>query len=375
MKKPPAEFAAPQGANDLDGGLAMSVPNDGEEIDLRTIVQAAQGSGQPSPLVGNPRIRRMVEHGTAATQLHESGGIKADAFLQMHFTQLSLPYRDPGTLDFWERKNGQLRLVLEPGLIADADGTLRRAYPYGNIPRLFLIWLCTNALRHATAEISMGPTMSRFMSEIGLAEGGKQRARVGEQLRRLFAARISIIDTAAPAKGAGGLMREERKQMLVADEWTLWTSMTGDESGAIEGGRLVLSDAFHRAIKASSVPLSGRVIAELKNNPMQLDIYVWLVRRLHSARGQSNVSWEQLEEQFGGNYQRSRRFREAFKQNLHIVRLYYPDAGVWITDHGLILRRSGKHIPARGAAGGVTANDVYRTLGDDRDGSGKQRQG
>lgn len=121
--------------------------------------------------------------------------------------------------------------------------------------------------------------------------------------------------------------------------------------------------------------LSGRVIAELKNNPMQLDIYVWLVRRLHSARGQSNVSWEQFEEQFGGNYQRSRRFREAFKQNLHIVRLYYPDAGVWITDHGLILRRSGKHIPARGAAGGITANDVYRTLGDDRDGSGKLRQG
>lgn len=339
----------------------MSVPNDGTEIDLQRLIQAIDSPGDSRPLDADPRIRRMIEHGTKSTQLHESGDIKADAFLQVHFTQLSLPYRDPGTPDYWERTNGKHRLILEAGLIADSDGTLRRAYPYGTIPRLFLIWLCTNAVRHDTAEISLGPTMTRFSKELGLSVSGKQQQRISEQLRRLFAAKISIVTTEFPTKGSDGMMREERKQMLVADEWNLWTS-TGDDAGTIEGGRLVLSGPFYRAIRESSVPLSRNVVSELQNNPMQLDIYCWLVRRLYNLRQEVHVSWKQLEEQFGGNYQRSRRFREAFKANLHIVRLYYPNAGVWVTRDGLILRRSGKHIQPRRAAADVTATDVFNVL-------------
>ena len=59
-------------------------------------------------------------------------------FCSRIFTQLSLPYRDPGASGAitWVRQNGAMRLQLNPLLDIDADGQALPAFPYGKYPRL-----------------------------------------------------------------------------------------------------------------------------------------------------------------------------------------------------------------------------------------------
>ena len=76
----------------------------------------------------------------------EAGSI---GFCSRIFTQLSLPYRDPGTSGVltWVRQNGPMRLQLNP-LLDIVDGQAVPAFPYGKYPRLILPWLSTQVVLH-----------------------------------------------------------------------------------------------------------------------------------------------------------------------------------------------------------------------------------
>ena len=54
----------------------------------------------------------------------------------------SLPRTNPGNRHQYKRVNGPYKLIL----IAGGDNRL----PYGNLPRLILAWVCTEAVRTAT---------------------------------------------------------------------------------------------------------------------------------------------------------------------------------------------------------------------------------
>lgn len=103
---------------------------------------ANQGSSQP---VGHSCVdspRRPREQQAPVERAHV--GCADVGYLARHFTQTSLPYRDPGDVPAWGRRNGSLSLVVQPGMTIDANGNTRSiGYPYGTIPRHLLSWLST----------------------------------------------------------------------------------------------------------------------------------------------------------------------------------------------------------------------------------------
>ena len=71
----------------------------------------------------------------------------------------SLPRTNPGNRKEYIRRNGPYKL----GMTAGIDNKL----PYGNMPRLLLAWVCTEAVRTQSRELVLGPSLSKFMRRLG----------------------------------------------------------------------------------------------------------------------------------------------------------------------------------------------------------------
>jgi hypothetical protein len=56
------------------------------------------------------------------------------------------------------------------------------------------------------------------------------------------------------------------------------------------------------------------------------------------------VSWSQLSDQFGHNYELPRKFRQFFLDSLKRVSVVYPEAKLKVSDAGILLLPSRPHL-------------------------------
>ena len=56
--------------------------------------------------------------------------------------------------------------------------------PFGNLLRLLLAWLCTEAVRIQSHELILGSSLSEFMRKLSMAPAGGTRTRLRNQMRR-----------------------------------------------------------------------------------------------------------------------------------------------------------------------------------------------
>ena len=80
-------------------------------------------------------------------------------FMARTMALCSLPRSNPGNRLQYKRTNGPFTL----GMIAGLGNKL----PYGNLPRLLLAWVCTEAVRTQSRELVMGRSLSEFMRTLG----------------------------------------------------------------------------------------------------------------------------------------------------------------------------------------------------------------
>ncbi|WP_421084856.1 replication protein RepA [Rothia nasimurium] len=294
------------------------------------------------------RFQTLVEHAGRSIELQEAGKIKAGSYLLADLTDLSFPYKKPDpNMRSWERSNGRKKIVIQPGMVPGPGGGIEYVYPYGIVPRLFLIWLTTEIKLSKSRRVEVGKSVNALRAQLGISSGGKQHANFTRQLEALFSAHIVVFEQ-GPKKE--GVTANKGKVLQIADSWEIWkSSETGEVVESIPS-TLEVSESFYNHVQNTAVPLVSEIVSAFKRDPMRLDIYCWLVHRLYMQRApESNVSWSQLSKQFGGNYARERSFKKAFVDHLQVVLLYYPEARVSVTRNGLILRRSKLHIPPRGA--------------------------
>ena len=83
---------------------------------------------------------------------------------------------------------------------------------------------------------------------------------------------------------------------------------------------------------------------------MDLDVYAWLVHRLFHLSKPSMVSWSQLSDQFGHNYELPRKFRQFFLDSFKRVSTVYPEAKLKMSDAGVLLLPSRPHLANAKAA-------------------------
>jgi hypothetical protein len=299
-----------------------------------------------------------------AGELLADGDTPTTGFAARLFAQVSLPYRDPGMLQSWVRRNGLITLTVRPGEWQDPrSGAIRQGYPYGALPRLLLTWMTTDAIHTSSRQLHLGHSLYEFTGRIGLTPSptvGARRPRVGgregrlllDQMQRLFHAPITAYDARTPGT-------QHSKAFLVADEGVLLFDPARPDQSALWGSTVLLSERFFESVRAAPVPVDLAALAELKGSPLRLDIYTWLTYRMYNLPKPTTVPWEALAAQFGGDYTRLRAFRSQFVKQLGRVQAAYPVARVEPTAAGLVLRPSPPHIPKRASK---TRNPVASKL-------------
>ena len=88
---------------------------------------------------------------------------EADAdlgFMARTMALCSLPRSNPGNRKEYKRVNGPFTLYM----VAGGGNKL----PYGNLPRLILAWVSTEAVRTQSRELVLGKSLSEFMRTLGI---------------------------------------------------------------------------------------------------------------------------------------------------------------------------------------------------------------
>ena len=123
-------------------------------------------------------------------QLIEASEADADmGFMARLLALCSLPRTDPKPRHEFKRVNGPYKLVM----VAGAANKLH----FGNIPRLLLAWVCSEAVRTQSRELVLGRSLYEFKHKLGMNDrsGGERgdRTRLKNQMRRLFGCTVTLI--------------------------------------------------------------------------------------------------------------------------------------------------------------------------------------
>lgn len=252
----------------------------------------------------------------------------------------ALPYRNPKPEQLqngaWVRRNGNYTLWIQGG---------PAGLPYGSYPRMFMIWLTSEAIRAQSRRIETGSSFWDFCRKVQIdTSRGKNGAgrRFAEQVNKLLSSRAAFVT------GSFDDRRLTTEFLHFTDRYQLFFDAGTSSQGNLFESEIVLTEAFYNEITTHCIPLDIRAVVALRQAPLELDIYQWLAYRmysLHKSRQNAYVSKEQLRGQFGTEAKRMVDFWRDFKQALHAVKQVYDGANIELTDTGLVLLPSPPPIP------------------------------
>ena len=145
---------------------------------------------KPALSLVTPQARH---HFTLFDQVNQLvGASEADAdvgFMARILALCSMPRTDPGTQKEYIRHNGPFKVGMTAGI--------GNKLPFGNIPRLLLAYICTQAVRTQSRDLVLDSTFARFMRKLGMEDRSGsargERARLRDQMNRLFNANVRLI--------------------------------------------------------------------------------------------------------------------------------------------------------------------------------------
>jgi len=250
--------------------------------------------------------------------------------------QTCMPYRDPGDVKIWQRRNGLVSLHIQAGSAYDAshDNWVAVGLPHGAKPRLVLCHLNTEATKTQSPLIYLEHSLTAFVKRtLGLDTKGRNIKTVKDQLSRLAAADFRF--------GMGIDGRSVTIKSNVIEGFELWTPKHENQR-VLWPTTVQFSRPYFESLMAHAVPLNEQAIARLSHSAMALDIYTWLAQRLHrvSPGKATIIPWMNLKDQFGQDYGRMVDFRRVFLRTLKQVKAVYPAAKIEADDRSLKLWHS-----------------------------------
>ena len=234
-----------------------------------------------------------LHHFTQADQVNQLvSASEADpdmGFMARLMALCSLPRTNPGNRHQYKRVNGPFKLIM----IAGGDNKL----PYGNIPRLLLAWVSTEAVRTHSRELSLGASLAEFMQKLGISSdsGGSrgERTRLRNQMRRLFRTQVELI------------YEDEHGEISVAsriaDRTEFWWNPKRPDDPVLWKSKIELGEKFFNEIIRHPVPLDMNILKALRRSSLGIDLYLWVTYRTFSLQRPLRLSWRQLYRQFGAD--------------------------------------------------------------------------
>ena len=281
---------------------------------------------QPSP--------QGAHHFTRFDQVNQLvGASEADpdlGFMARTMALCSLPRSNPGNQLQYKLTNGPFTL----GMIAGLGNKL----PYGNLPRLLLAWVSTEAVRTQSRELVLGRSLSEFMRTLGIyhnsgGRGGVQ-TRLRNQMKRLFGCSVSLI-----YKGERG---SASKSSFVADRTEFWWNERKPDEPVLWESKIRLGEDFFNEIIQHPVPIDMNTLKALKRSSLGLDLYLWLTYRTFTLKSLLRLSWPTLYRQFGVDPSRASdrvtvdNFRKDCLRELKKVKTAWPELN-YATAKGVLI--------------------------------------
>lgn len=285
------------------------------------------------------RIRK-----SALDILMHQATIEEAIFQHSVLCQTFLPYRNPGNeIRIWKQKQGHVSLAIQANeAINPITGDFEFiGLPYGPKARLILAHINSQAVKTQSKLVDVEASMSAFIRKIGLNNDGKTIREVKEQLRR--------ISTSVVSMGYAEANHAVQVDLKIVKAFDLWFPKD-DRQRIFWSSVIQLTDDYFNSLMNHAVPLDERALAALSHNSMALDIYAWLVQRLHriDINKPQFVSWQNLKEQFGGGYNEMCKFKQVFRKTLQIARIQYPKANLYEDrNKGYFLHHSQTPIPLK----------------------------
>ena len=257
--------------------------------ELVPVAEALADLGGPVKAIrkASPQARHHFTRADQVNQLVTASEADPDlGFIARMMALCSLPRTNPGDRLQYKRVNGPYKLVM----IAGADCKL----PYGNLPRLLLAWVSTEAVQTQSREIVLGRSLAEFMRTLGVySSGGRVQIRLRNQMRRLFSAHVQLV-----YEDEHG---EARVSSSVADRTELWWNERKPDQSSLWDSKIELSEKFFKEIINHPVPIDMNTLTALKRCSLGLDLYLWLTYRTFSLRAPQQLTWRQLYRQFGAD--------------------------------------------------------------------------
>ena len=259
--------------------------------------------------------------------------------------QVGLPRSKIEGVSF-ERRCGEASLLVKAGEIWDGEKFVFQPIPYGPLPRLILAWMNTFALRNKTQEIVLGNSASEFMKMVGKKVTGGKTGTIHNfknQLQALAACSMVL-----------GLTLEGRPHTFNGrpiKHFEAWIGQNHNGQKSLWPRAIAFSDEYFNSLSERAVPLDMRAFTSLKGSALSMDVYCWLVQRLHRINGRPVLlHWANLREQFGQEYtgkDPARDFKKSFVKALRQALAVYPLAKVKTVKGGVLLMASHPPIPYR----------------------------
>ena len=306
---------------------------------MQAMARKRQGLNEPMKenLQTSPQARRGFTRADQVNQLVSASETDPDlGFMARMMALCSLPRTNPGDRLQYVRRNGPYKL----GMTAGIDNKL----PFGNLPRLLLAWVCTEAVRTRKRELVLGRSLSKFMRTLGVySSAGGVATRLRNQMDRLFNAHIQLIYEDKRSKATVNALIARRTEF-----W--WTTRKPDEPSLWES-KIELSEDFFNEIIRHPVPLDMNTLTALKRSSLGLDLYLWLTYRTFALRAPQRLTWQQLYRQFGAHPAKAsdnntvQAFRYKVLRELKKIKLAWPSLNYSTAPGVLILSPSSPAIP------------------------------
>ena len=130
--------------------------------------------GLPAVRETPPPARRGFTLADQVNQLVSASEADADlGFMARTMALCSLPRSNPGNRKEYKRVNGPFTLYM----VAGGGNKL----PYGNLPRLLLAWVSTEAVRTQSRVLVLGKSLSEFMRALGIYSSHGSNAKPAPQ--------------------------------------------------------------------------------------------------------------------------------------------------------------------------------------------------
>ena len=307
-------------------------------MSLGDVVASIDLPGVPVPTRREraPKARRHFTQLDQVTQLVAASEADADlGFMARMLALCSLPRTNPGDQLQYVRRNGPLTLYM--------TATGREKLPYGNLPRMLLAWVRTEAVRTQSRELLLGDSLSEFMRKVGIySTSGGVHARLKNQMRRLFHSQVELS-----YEDAHG---ERFIASRIADSGEFWWDIKHPDQSSLWESKIELGEKLFQEIIEHPIPLDLNTLKALKRSPLGLDLYLWLTYRTFALKRPLRLSWKQLYRQFGSDPAKASKvaqqaFRRDCLRELKKINRSWPDLHYQTVTGALLLSPSAPRIP------------------------------